>query len=156
MDLLAWGDKEAEIEGGGEEKIDIDNAGGEIYGDYIDFHGEIYIFGSNMAAMVVVSWWCSVKKKQLNDMENEALTDPWWKSTIDEEMKSLKKNDTWEFIDCPPGKKTVGCRWVYTVKYKSDDMIERFKARLVAKGYTQTFGINYTETFPPVAKINTV
>ncbi|WJZ80509.1 hypothetical protein VitviT2T_000424 [Vitis vinifera] len=86
----------------------------------------------------------------------KALADPRWKAAMNEEMKSLQKNETWELVECPPRKKPVGCRWIYTVKYKADGSIERFKARLVAKGYTQTYGIDYTETFAPVAKINTV
>jgi hypothetical protein len=86
----------------------------------------------------------------------EALLDPRWREAMNEEMKSLKKNNTWELVDCPPGKKIVGCRWVYTVKYKADGTIERFKARLVAKGYTQTYGVDYNETFAPVAKVNTI
>ncbi|RVW76569.1 Retrovirus-related Pol polyprotein from transposon TNT 1-94 [Vitis vinifera] len=86
----------------------------------------------------------------------EALADPRWKAAMNEEMKSLQKNETWELVECPPGNKPVGCRWIYTVKYKADGSIERFKARLVAKGYTQTYGIDYTETFAPVTKINTV
>ncbi|RVX15411.1 Retrovirus-related Pol polyprotein from transposon RE1 [Vitis vinifera] len=86
----------------------------------------------------------------------EALADPRWKAAMNEEMKSLQKNETWELVECPPGKKPVGCRWIYTVNYKADGSIERFKARLVAKGYTQTYGIDYTETFASVAKINTI
>ncbi|KAL5561596.1 hypothetical protein UlMin_031343 [Ulmus minor] len=86
----------------------------------------------------------------------EALADKRWKAAMDEEMKSLQKNETWELVDRPAGKKPVGCRWIYTVKYQADGTIEHFKARLVAKGYTQTYGIDYTDTFAPVAKINTV
>ena len=62
---------------------------------------------------------------------------------MNEEMKSLQKNERWELVECPPGKKPVGCRWIYIVKYKADGSIEQFKARLVAKGYTQTYGIDY-------------
>ncbi|CAJ2655949.1 unnamed protein product [Trifolium pratense] len=87
---------------------------------------------------------------------SEALFDRKWKQAMDLEMEALDKNNTWELVSLPNGKKPVGCKWVYTVKYKADGSIERYKARLVAKGFTQTYGIDYSETFAPVAKMNTV
>ena len=53
-----------------------------------------------------------------------------------EEMRALQRNETWEIVDLPREKKTVGCKWVFTIKCKSDNSIERYKARLVAKGFT--------------------
>ena len=60
----------------------------------------------------------------------ESLKYPKWRETMNEEMKALKKNSTWEVVDL------LEDRWVFTIKYKVDGTIEQCKARLVAKGYT--------------------
>lgn len=86
----------------------------------------------------------------------EALEIPKWRKAVMDEMKALEANKTWNMMELPRGKRPVGCKWVFNVKYKADGTIERYKARLVAKGYIQTYGIDYTETFAPVAKLNTV
>ncbi|XP_071918917.1 uncharacterized protein [Coffea arabica] len=87
---------------------------------------------------------------------SEALSKKEWKLAMEVEMDALEKNGTWELVDLPKNKKVVDCKWVYAVKFKADGPLERYKARLVAKGYTQTYGVDYRETFAPVAKMNTV
>lgn len=67
----------------------------------------------------------------------EALNDPNWKLAVTEEMNAPRKNGTWEIVDLPKEKKTVGCKWVFTVKCKADGSIERYKARLVARVLTR-------------------
>ena len=71
-------------------------------------------------------------------------------------MAAPNKNHTWEIVNKPEEKTPVGCKWVFAIKYKSDGSIDRYKARLVAKGFTQTYGIDYQETFASVSKLNTV
>jgi hypothetical protein len=86
----------------------------------------------------------------------EAMKNPKWTLAIREEMEALMKNKTWNLVALLRGKKIVGCKWVFSVKYKVDGFVERYKARLVAKGYTQVYGVDYRETFSPVAKLNTI
>ncbi|XP_034678880.1 uncharacterized protein LOC117909087 [Vitis riparia] len=98
----------------------------------------------------------SITEIQVPRNIQEAFKYPKWKAAVDEEVRELEKNGTWEITDLPRGKKPVGCKWIFTVKYKADGNVDRYKARLVAKGFTQSYGIDYQETFAPVAKLNTV
>lgn len=86
----------------------------------------------------------------------EASADPLWQEAMNDEIQALHKAQTWEFVPLPPGKSLVGCKWVYKVKTHSDGAVDRYKARLVAKGFNQEYGIDYEETFAPVARITSV
>ncbi|KAL2226309.1 UNVERIFIED_CONTAM: Retrovirus-related Pol polyprotein from transposon TNT 1-94 [Sesamum indicum] len=78
-----------------------------------------------------------------------------WELAMNDEMNSLKKNDTWELCQLPKGKKALQNRWVYRIKEESDGK-KRYKARLVVKGFQQRYGIDFTDVFTPVVKLTTI
>ena len=71
-------------------------------------------------------------------------------------MVALDVNHTWSLTSLPPGKKPIGCHWVYKIKWHLDGTIERFKARLVVRGYIQLEGLDYHDNFSPTTKMITV
>jgi hypothetical protein len=79
-----------------------------------------------------------------------------WENAADAEYQSLIDNGTWELVKLPPGRKTVGCKWVFKVKHGADGEVARFKSRLVAKGYSQSYGLDYDETFSPVVRFSSI
>ena len=107
-------------------------------------------------SQMAVAFNASLYSGNLPKNTDYALSDPKWKKAMEEEILALKRNETWERCILPKGKRIVGCKWVFSIKYHADGTIERYKAWLVAKGYTQTFGVDYSETFSPVAKIDTI
>ncbi|XP_073152174.1 uncharacterized protein [Henckelia pumila] len=87
---------------------------------------------------------------------SEAMKDEKWRHAMNQEIRALEDNSTWDVVSLPPGKRAIHCKWVYKIKYKADGTIERYKARLVILGNRQVEEIDYNETFAPVAKMVTV
>lgn len=85
----------------------------------------------------------------------EAVQDVGWRKAMQDEIEALERNGTWAVEDLPPGKKAIGSGWVYKIKYTDKSKVERVKARLVVHGNRQVVGVDFNETFAPVAKMGT-
>jgi len=66
----------------------------------------------------------------------QAIFDPNWQEVMDKELSALQLNQTWTLTILPVRQKTIECKWVLKIKYKSNDSVDRYKAHLVAKAYT--------------------
>ncbi|XP_074299905.1 uncharacterized protein LOC141631083 [Silene latifolia] len=98
---------------------------------------------------------CNVIEEHEPSTYTQASTDASWVNAMNQELKALEDNNTWELTTLPADKKAIGSKWVFKIKHKADGTVERFKARLVAKGYNQVKDKDYKFTFSPVAKFAT-
>lgn len=90
---------------------------------------------------------------------SEAMTSRdvgFWKEAIQDEIDSIMYNNTWDLVDLPPGCKALGCKWILKRKMKVDGTIDKYKARLVIQGFRQKEGIDFFDTYAPVARISTI
>lgn len=87
---------------------------------------------------------------------HDAFSGSKWDDAMTEDRRALQNNQTLELVPLPKGKKLVGCVWVLTIKHKATGTMDKYRTKLVARGFTQTYGIDYQETFAHVAKINTI
>jgi hypothetical protein len=90
------------------------------------------------------------------DNYEEAQQNPSWQKAMEEEIFMIEKNKTWELVDRPEDKNIIGVKWIFRTKLNADSSINKFKARLVVKGYAQVYGVDYSDTFAPVARMDTI
>lgn len=84
------------------------------------------------------------------------MTEPSWVEAMQEEMQQFKNQDVWVLVDLPAGKITIGTKWILKCKRDARGIVVRNKARLVAQGFRQEEGIDYTEVFAPVARVEAI
>jgi hypothetical protein len=73
-----------------------------------------------------------------------------------EEMESLHKNETWDLVEIPNGRRPIGNKWVFKKNLNAIGQVDKFKARLVVKGYSQVEGVNFSDIFSHVAKLTSI
>ncbi|GJR12945.1 retrovirus-related pol polyprotein from transposon TNT 1-94 [Tanacetum coccineum] len=86
----------------------------------------------------------------------EAMLDHSWNESMQDELNQFKRLDVWELVECPVGRNIIAVKWIWKNKTDAKNMVIRNKSRLVAKGYRQEEGIDFEDSFAPVARLEAV
>ena len=86
----------------------------------------------------------------------EAKKDMKWIEAMKKKLSTIKKNNRWELVEKPTNRRVIGVKLVFKTKLNLDDSVNKLQTRLVVKGYAQVYGIDFSETFAPVARMDTI
>lgn len=109
-----------------------------------EFEAQILKYSNRSLTQSAIAFNTTLYSTDIPKTSEEALKSKEGKKAMEEEFSALIKNETWDRCLLPKDKKTIGCKWVFSIKYKADGTIKRYKTRIVAKGYTQTYGVMLT------------
>ncbi|XP_034697214.1 uncharacterized mitochondrial protein AtMg00820-like [Vitis riparia] len=98
---------------------------------------------------------CNIAICEPADYE-EAMKNQNWMIAMKDDLSMIEKKKTWVLVERPRDRKVIGVKWVYRTKLNVDGSINKNKARLVVKGYNQIFSVDYSDTFAPVARLDTI
>lgn len=127
--------------------------------NYISAQHEATTHQSHVAFKADTTMWSesasNIEPQSYEEAVNHPIYGKEWIAAIREEYNSLMRNGAWELVELPSDKNLVTCKWVFKAKHDANGNIVRFKARLVARGFSQAYGVDYFETYAPVAKLTT-
>lgn len=125
--------------------------------DYISYQSLAFLVeGTRDSVIKKIPIMLNVESNPQSYTEAMASRDSaFWKEAINDEMDSILSNNTWVLVDLPQGSKSIGCKWVFKRKFDHSGS-HIFKARLVAKGFRQKEGLDYFDTYAPVARMTSI
>jgi hypothetical protein len=126
--------------------------------DLISYQVNVYLVEGNREKVLSKFPFVGNVEEEPNTY-NEAMASrdaAFWREAINDEIDSILSNNIWVLVDLPLGSNTIGCKWVFRRKYRTDRYVQAFKAKLVAKGFRQREGIDYFDTYAPVARITSI
>ena len=145
-----WNWEKHEVQSQQQDEIEFNQAEIQLDNDNID---EPPVRGTRSLANIYHT--CNVAVVEPASFD-EAVKAEGWQKAMKEELSMIEKNKTWQLVARPKNKKVIGVKWVYRTKLNPDGSINKLKARLVVKGYAQQEGVDYSDTFAPVARHDTV
>lgn len=138
-------------------QVHINHLPSDVIGEVTDGHRTrgVKLDFKQMVGCAVIQFACFVSSIEPKN-HHEALRDDFWLIAMEEELEQFVRNYVWELVPLPDNVNVVGTKWIFKNKIDEEGVVVRNKARLVAQGYSQVEGVDFDETFAPVARLESI